>query len=395
MSGRDVLELMRPTFVEVDLGAWRRNLRAAQARLHGDSRLLPVLKADGYGHGAAMLARIAREESVPMVAVALLEEALELHAVVPDLPILILGPLRPAAAHAAIARGFRIGITGPETLSALVEASAGNEAVIHLKLDSGMGRMGVIEQELDMVSGILRSHPHIRVEGLYTHFATADEREHPAYVSQQRRYAAMIERLAREGVVPRLRHVANSAAIWRADAPQSDMARAGLLLLGADVMTGEPSKLEPVLRWKTTIARLKEVTPGESVGYGHSWTATRPSRIATLPVGYADGYDRALSNRGTVLVRGQRAPVVGRVSMDLVTVDVTDVRDAAAGDEVILLGRQDGAEIPVEEIAGLTGTIAYEVFCAISARVPRLWLHEGREIAIGSRFIELLTDTTQ
>lgn len=395
MSGVELLDRMRPTWVEIDLDVWRENLISARGRLPESCGLVPVLKADGYGHGARQLARIAAEEGSPLIAVALLEEALEILPVVGKTPLLVLGPLSRSATREAIRRGIGIGVTGIERLALAVECAGelGKEAVIHLKLDSGMGRMGLTESDLEAVVSLVSSAQGVRVESIYTHFATADEREHEAFGLQQERFARMLSMLRERGVTaPRL-HSANSAAIWRGDQREpGDLARAGLLLLGAEVIAGEESRLRPVLRWRTELARVKELAPGEGVGYGHTWRATRASRVGTLPVGYADGYSRALSSRGVVLVRGRRAPVIGRVSMDLVTIDLTELPEVRVGDEVVLLGRQGREEVPVEEIAGLTGTIAYEVFCAISSRVPRVWKRRGHEWEVGSRFLETLSE---
>lgn len=253
------------------------------------------------------------------------------------------------------------------------------DVAIHLKLDSGMGRMGVVESELAGVVELIHSVPRLRVEAIYTHLANAGDASDPFTHDQIARLDTLVETLRDAGLSAPTHHVANSAATIRGIVP-GDYARVGIALYGAESLHVHSPRFEPVLRWRTAIARLKELPPGHAIGYGTTFHTTRASRIATLPVGYADGYRRGLSNWGEVLVRGKRAPVVGRVSMDLVTIDVTDIADAAVGDEVVLLGRQGNDEIPVEEIAAKLDTISYEVFCGIGKRVPRVYRDDATAV---------------
>ena len=354
----------RPTFAEISLGAFTRNVDSIVSRLPAGTRLIAMLKADAYGHGAVALARRCSPEKVAMVGVALLEEALELRDAGIALPILVVGPLNETQVRIALDHDVTLGVPGPEELESIVSVAKERDVAIHLKLDSGMGRMGVVETELPRVMDLLRSAPRLRVDALYTHFANADDPRDPFTEDQLARFHTLIETLREAGVSAPLHHASNSAATVRGIA-DGDFVRVGIALYGAEV----DIELEPVMRWRTEIARLKDLPPGHAVGYGTTFHTTRASRIATLPVGYADGYNRRLSNRGEVLVRGKRAPVVGRVSMDLVTIDVTDVPDAAVGDEVVLLGEG----IPAEELAAKLDTISYEVFCNVSKRVPRLY----------------------
>jgi len=343
----------RPTSAEIDLGAFSRNIDAIVARLPEGSRLIAVLKANAYGHGAVELARRCNPERVAMIGVALLEEALELRRAGITLPILVFG------STTNVDHDVTLGATGPEQLAAICEAARHRDIGIHLKLDSGMGRMGVVESELADVIGMIRSAPRLRIDGIYTHFANADESNDTFTATQIANYDRMVEALRAAGVTAPLHHFANSAATLRGLVRPGDYARVGIALY----------TLTPVMRWRTEIVRLKTLPPGHAVGYGTTFHTRRESRIATLPVGYADGYRRVLSNNAEVLVRGKRAPVVGRVSMDLVTIDVTDI-EAAAGDEVVLLGDSIG----VEELAAKANTISYEIFCGVSARVPRRYL---------------------
>jgi alanine racemase len=347
MSG----ERFRPTWAEVDTAVFSRNIDAILRRLPERARLIAVLKANAYAHGAAELARVCDPDRVAMIAVALLEEALQLRRAGITLPLIIFGPADVRAIAAAVENDITLGVPGPEELAAACEVAQSRDVHVHLKLDSGMGRMGVTESELPAVVERIRATPRLHVDGVYTHFASADD--DPEFTQEQ------IERFdrMRTAIDAPLQHFANSAVTLRGLVRPGDFARVGIALY------------DGVLRWRTEIARLKTLPKDHAIGYGTTFHTTRESRIATLPVGYADGFNRLQSNNGTVLVRGQRAPIVGRVSMDLVTIDVTDIPEAALGDEVVLLG--DG--ITADEIAARTDTISYEVFCSISARVPRVY----------------------
>jgi len=354
----------RPTWADVDLGAFRRNVDAVTRMLPERSRLIAVLKANAYGHGAVEVARAC--DGVAMIAVALLEEALQLRRAGIALPLLVLGPLSETGIRTATENDIVVGVVGPEELAAAVNVARNREVRIHLKLDSGMNRMGLTTADLGAARELIRSAPRLKVEAIYTHFANASDPDDPFTRTQIETFRAMLSTLAIDAP---LHHAANSAATVRGLVTPGDFVRCGIVLFGADPLDKNGTRLEQLLRWRTEIARLKTVPPGSGIGYGTTFHTKRESRIATLPVGYADGYDRLLSNRGEVVIRGMRAPVVGRVSMDLVTIDVTDVPDASLGDEVVLLGK----EIPAEEHAARTSTIAYEVFCRISARVPRVY----------------------
>lgn len=382
------LSLFRPTLAEVDLDGFRRNVRAVKARLPQRSRLIAVLKANAYGHGAVQLGRICEEEDAEMIAVALFEEACELQDAGIDLPILILGPMHAAQIDEAVQRHFITGVVSPQELDLICELAEEHQIDIrvHLKLDSGMGRMGLVASDLEHCIEALRAHPRVKVDAIYTHFANASDPNDPFTDVQQRNFEAMLAQLKQGGVSAPLHHRANSAATMRGLVADGEYARVGLALYGGEPLDVGVSRLDPILTWKTKVTRLKSVARGGAVGYGTTFKTERDSLIATLPVGYADGYDRLLSNRGSVLIRGRRVPVVGRVSMDLVTIDVTDVPDVTVGDSVTLLGRDGGDEISAEEIAALIGTISYEVFCAVGARVPRVYRRGGEIVGVTSRF---------
>jgi len=357
MSGRSEL---RPTRADVDPAAFSRNIDAVVARLPAGARLVAVLKANAYGHGAVQLARHCDRDRVAMIGVALLEEALELREAAITLPILVFGSTN--AIDIALDHDITLGVVGPEELSVVCEVARHRDVGVHLKLDSGMGRMGVVESELPHVIEMIRNAPRLRIDGIYTHLANADEPDDSYSATQIANFDRMLAALRAAGIDAPLHHVANSAATMRGLVRPGDYARAGIALF----------TLTSVMRWRTEIVRLKTLPRGAAIGYGTTFHTTRESRIATLPVGYADGYRRAFSNSAEVLVRGERAPVVGRVSMDLVTIDVTDV-EAAVGDEVVLLGDS----ISAAELAAKANTISYEIFCGLSGRVPRHYLQSS------------------
>src|SRR4051794_30956093 len=373
----------RPTYAFIDLDQFERNVDVIARSLPQGARLVAVLKADGYGHGAVELAKRLRADRVAMIAVSLLEEALELRRAGISLPLFVLGPVNREQIVVALENRITIGVIGPEELENVCAIARERDVAIHLKLDSGMGRMGVVESELRNVIEMIRATPRLRIDGIYTHFANADDAADPFTEIQIANYDRMLAVLREAGIDAPRHHFANSAATLRGLVRPGDFARVGIAMYGPVPITIATGTIEPVLRWRTEIMRLKDLPAGHAIGYGTTFHTTRPSRIATLPVGYADGYNRLLSNNADVLIRGQRAPVVGRVSMDLLTIDVTDIPHATVGDEVILLG--DG--ITAEELAAKSQTISYEVFCRISARVPRVYRESGA-IRIRSRFAE-------
>jgi alanine racemase len=369
--------VLRPTWAEIDTRAFVANIDTVAAGLPIGSRLIAVLKADAYGHGAVELARVCRSDRVAMIATALLEESLALRDAGITIPLLVLGPMNDDAIELALDAGVTPGIPGPEALAAVCRVARHRDAAIHLKLDSGMGRMGVLESELADVIQMIRAAPRLRIDAIYTHFANADDDRDPFTDTQIATFERMAASLREAGLEAPLHHLANSAATLRRIVRPGDLVRCGIALFGPSplVNRGETTRrMKGVMRWRTEIARLKELPAGYGIGYGTTFRTTRPSRIATLPVGYADGYSRRHSNNGEVLISGRRAPVVGRVSMDLVTVDVTDIPGCAAGDEAVLLGAQGEEIITAEELAAKTDTISYEVFCRVSKRVPRLYI---------------------
>lgn len=370
---------IRPTRAELDLGALNRNLNTLRTAAPGVD-VLAVVKADAYGHGAVPISRALEAAGVRFLGVALVEEGLALREAGLRSDILVLGGAYDGGWDAMLEHGMIPVVFRPEHLTALEAAARARKttARAHMKVDTGMGRLGVLPADVPAFLEAARACRNVSLEGLCSHFANADLADAALTALQISRFRTALGQMRAAGFHPRWRHLSNSAGLLALpearDGVEMNLARPGLGLYGLQPAPWlrPPRALEPVLSWKTAVVHLKSVPTGTPISYGSTWTAPRPSRIATLPVGYADGWSRLLSNRGTVLVRGHRAPVVGRVCMDLCMVDVTDIPGAEVGDEVVLIGRQ-GAEVQdAHQLAALQNTIAYDVLCAIGARVPRV-----------------------
>jgi alanine racemase len=367
----------------VNLEALRHNLRVVR-RHAGKARVWAVLKADAYGHGAPAVARTLERARVDGFCVALLEEAVELREAGITAPILVMGGHYGNAHAEFFARDLTPVVHDADQLRAFARlvrtGGAPNPMRVHVKVDTGMARLGVTMQELPALAELLASTPEVSVEGLMTHLACADADDTAETDEQLARFEAASSLLARHGVVPSFRHAANSAALLHRPVAALDAVRPGLAIFGVSpTVAGHApvADIKPAMRVRTEVIACREVGEGSPVGYGATWTAPRRSRIATIAMGYADGLSRRLSNRGHVLVGGKRAPIVGAVSMDMTMVDVTDVPGASVGDEVVVLGSQDGpngrASLGADEIAAHADTIAWEVLTSVSRRVPRFY----------------------
>jgi alanine racemase len=364
------------------LHALRHNLRVVRKHAAG-ADVWAVLKADAYGHGAPAVARTLERAGVDGFCVALLEEGIELREAGIVVPILVMGGHFGHAHDEAIARALVPVVHDIESITAfasLVRSGTVSGPIdVHLKVDTGMSRLGATMRELPSVAARLAEASELRVRGLMTHLACADAADDLETNEAMVRFGEAMAVLARYGIRPDVRHAANSAALLRGQA-RFEVVRPGIALFGvAPRLAGKPltDELKPVMRVRSEIVSLRELEAQSPVGYGATWRASRPSRIATVPVGYADGFSRHLGNAGHVLVRGRRAPIVGAVSMDLTMVDVTDVDGASVRDEVVVLGAQDGPlgrdAIGADEIAVAAGTIPWEVMTSISRRVPRFY----------------------
>ena len=373
------MSVSRPTWVEIDLAALRHNYREVQRTAGVDCDVLVVVKADAYGHGVGLVAPTLADAGARLFGVALVEEGVELRRLGIEQPIVILGgaftgqesdileyQLTPVLSDLNCARRL-----------ATAASDAGRTIDYHLKVDTGMGRLGFRIEQLDEVLPVLTDLQSLDMSGYMSHLAVADEPERPLTGLQSAAFANALEKVEAFGFNPHYRHIANSAGIYSRELSGCNLVRPGIFLYGG--LTGGPFAHQftqhPVMRFVSQVAQLKEIPSGEGVSYGHRFVAKRPSIIAAVPVGYADGYNRLLTNCGEVLIRGQRVPVAGTVCMDWTLVDVTDLPDVQVGDQVTLLGRDEDEIITAEEWANKVGSITYEVFCNISKRVPRVSLN--------------------
>jgi len=366
---------MRKTRAVVDLARIRHNLHALRSCVGNTVRQMAVVKADAYGHGAVPVARAALEAGAEWLAVATVAEGRELRGAGIAAPTLVLGPVTDKEAEAAVGHDLAVTVctaTGAQHLAQAGQAR-GTRARAHAKVDTGMGRLGVTaEQAVDFIVGLAET-PGLWLEGVFSHFASADEADLTFARRQLQCFTEVLSALAQRGIHVPLRHMANTAATLLLPDSHLDLVRLGIGLYGLYPSAEVPRTvaLQPALRWETRICHLKTVPAGTPLSYGATFRTASPSRIATLPVGYADGYPRLLSNRGRVLVNGQVAPVVGRVCMDMLLVDVTAIPGVDEDTPVTLLGQDGDQEIRAEALAALCDTINYEILCAIGKRVPR------------------------
>ena len=369
----------RPTWAEIDLGALAQNFRAVKSLVGEGVRVMCVVKADAYGHGAAACARRLESEGADWFAVALPEEGVGLRGAGVGAPVLCLGGFWEGQAGVCVQNDLTPVVYRLDVAEAFARAArdAGRAAEVHVKIDTGTGRLGVRHDEAAEFAARLREFNNLRVGGLMTHFAAADEPERDEFTRDQaERFHAAAETFRAAGHMPVVEHLSNSAATFAHPAERGSMVRPGGVLYGLwrDVLQPKDrgAPLRAVMSLRTRVSLIKRVPAGETLGYGRTFELKRDSLIATLPVGYADGDPRSLSNRGRVIVRGHYAPVAGRVSMDLTLVDMTDVPGVSPDDEVTLLGEQGGLSVNAEEIAKLSNTISYEITCGVSRRVPRI-----------------------
>ena len=370
--------MYRTNYCEIDLDAIRHNVGVMRACLKGDTKFLAVVKADGYGHGAVQVARAAIEAGADMLAVAIPEEGEQLRQAGVDAPILVLGGIELQAAEAVVRCDLTQVVFDEARILALNTAGEklGRTAKVHLKLDTGMCRIGVrTEDEVRALVRLIDSLGHVELTGCFTHMATADENEQADTHRQIARFEALCAAIASVHPGRITRHAANTASIFRYPQAHFDMVRGGIALYGYPPVE-EAKGLRPAMRWAARAVYVKTIHPGDRVSYGGLFEAKQETRVMTVPVGYADGYRRGMTGKGCVLVRGKRAPILGRVCMDQIMVDVTDIPDAQAGDEVVLLGAQGNEMIDADEMAAWLGTISYEVICSPSRRVPRVYVNE-------------------
>jgi len=342
---------------------------------------MPILKANAYGHGLISVAKMLEEEGAPYVGVAYLEEALRLREEGLCIPVLVLGGIVGAQVPRFIAADLTLTASSVDKLTAIEECAAqlGKRARVHLKIDTGMERIGVHWANAEKLLLAGARARHVEIEGIFTHFAGADEPDLGGARLQLERFLEVLAFYPRHGLPTPLRHAANSGAILRMPEAHLDMVRPGILFYGAppDVDLPLTIPVRQALRWVTRVVYFKVVGPGRPVSYGGSWVPSAQTRLITLPVGYGDGYARAMSGRAEVLVHGVRRPVVGRICMDQIMVDI-GWSSAFNGDEVVLLGSSGGEQIRIEELARWAGTIPHDVLTSINTRVPRVAHDRGR-----------------
>lgn len=368
----------------VDLDAIASNIKNIRAKVDKNSGIIGIIKADAYGHGSVETAKVLLDNGADWLAVAVVDEGLNLRKNGITAPILLLGYTPELRLNDVINNGFIQTVYSYDTAKKLSEAASalGKKAVIHIKIDTGMGRIGyrVNEESADEIVKISKL-PNIDVNGMFTHFSTADEADKAYTLEQYNKFVKMNDMLEERGLHIPIKHAANSAAIMDFDNMMFNMVRPGIILYGAypsDEVKKENLSLSPAMSIKTHVSYVKDVNEGDSISYGRKYTAPSKRRIATIPVGYADGFIRAYSNGGKVLVRGEYAPIVGRICMDQFMVDVTDIDGVEVNDEVVLMGRQGDKEITADFIASVLDTINYEVFCTLSKRVPRQYIQNGK-----------------
>ncbi len=369
----------RPTWLEIDLSAIANNTRRIKELVGARVRVLASLKADAYGHGALKVARTVLLNGASMLGVATLSEATPLREAGIGAPILVFGYVPRWQMREAVRLDVTVTLYSSEAAQALARAAEalGRRAKVHLKVDTGMGRLGIRAEQVDEIVALAREIsrlPGLELEGIFTHFAMADARDQGHSRLQLARFQAVLRALEEAGLRPPIAHAANSAATLTLPEAHFEMVRPGIALYGLDpsLEVRLPEGFRPALSFKTQVAQVKMVPAGECISYGCTYVTERPTRIAVLPVGYADGFRRAPRNWGSVLVHGQEAPLLGRVCMDQCMIDVTHLPQVRVGDEVVLIGRQGEASLTAEEVARRLGTINYEVVSEILARVPRV-----------------------
>jgi len=363
----------RPTRAVVNLRAISQNIANIRERIGRERNLMAVVKADGYGHGAVEVSRTALESGADCLGVALPEEGAVLREAGIDVPILVFGSIQPNEAHKVVANRLDQTVCSMELAQALDQrARQGPVRInVHVKVDTGMGRIGVQPEEVPGFIRGLQGFRSLHVMGIFTHFASADEADKTFSKRQIEVFDGLIRELELSGFRIPQKHMANSAAVL--DLPESyyDLVRPGIMIYGLypSATVSRSIELKPAMTLKTRISFLKTVPPSTPISYGRTFVTHKETKVATLPVGYGDGYSRLLSSQGEALVNGHRAPVIGRVCMDMCMIDVSQAGDVKPGDEVVLFGE----ELPVDEIAAKVGTINYEIVCAVGKRVPRVY----------------------
>lgn len=380
-------KIMRPVWAEIDLDKAAYNMKNIK-KIVGDKEVIAVVKADCYGHGADDLAPVFLENGASRLAVAILTEGIELRKKNITAPIMILGYTPLELSEELINNDIEQTVYDLEyakKLSSLAE-KFGKKAKIHIALDTGMGRIGFIPNEKSIEDVVeIASLKGIEIIGIFTHFSTADEYDKTYTNEQFKKIKDFIAELEKRNINIPLKHVSNSGAIMDMPETYLDAVRAGIILYGyypSNEVNKEKLDIKPILTLKTTISHVKEVEEGTSISYGRTFITKKKSKIATIPIGYADGYSRLLSGKAKVIINGKFAPVVGRICMDQCMIDVTDIGEVKVGDEVILLGEEGNLKFNADDFAEIMGTINYEITCMLKQRIPRVYIKEGKVVSV-------------
>ncbi len=375
----------RRIYAKIDLDALEHNFSLIESKIPDGVGIIPVIKADAYGHGAVEVARLL-EGRCSLFGVAVIDEAIELRHAGITTPILILGYSSPEQYASAVENDITLTVfnAGDAGVLSNVAASAGKCARVHIAVDTGMSRIGfqVTDSDADEAAKIFQL-PNIEVEGLFSHYATADEADRSHAHIQREKFDTFAKLLRDRGCTPKMLHLDNSAGIMDSAFPCYDAVRAGIILYGlypSDEVEKEGFPLMPVMELITHVSHVKMLPAGVGISYGRTYITDSPTTVATIPVGYADGYHRSLSNRGSVIIHGKRCPIIGRICMDQMMVDVTTAGDVCVGDKVTLIGRDEDEFIPVEEVADLAYSFNYEFVCNIGRRVPKAYFKDSRHI---------------
>ena len=359
------------SIAEIDLNAISHNLGIIRAHI-SEAALCAVVKSNAYGHGLLEVGTTLAADGADWLAVATVQEGMSLRAAGVACPILILRYIDERQVNTLVHGDLTPVVYDQSQIAGLARSGSSRPLNIHLNIDTGMGRMGVRPYELGAFLRQLASAPNLHLDGVMTHFANADLVDSRSNAQQMDSFASALHELAAQGHEPRWVHASNSAASLTAPAAYFNMVRPGLALYGINpLQSGEQYELRPAMRWTTNAIQVRTISEGTSVSYGWLWTAARASTIATLPVGYADGYSRAMTGQAQVLVRGKRVPVIGAICMDFCMIDVSDIEDFTVSDEVVLLGSQDSNEISAYDLATWRNSIPYEVICSLGDRVKR------------------------
>lgn len=372
-------------YAKIDLDAVTYNMEQMKQRINGDTKIMAVIKSDGYGHGAIQVAEVLEKyDYIWGFAVATLDEAVVLRTEGIQKPILVLGCIFPDQYLEMLDNHIRMNVYTEEMAKEIsyMARREGKTAYLHIKLDTGMARLGfaVNEESIDAITRISKL-PNVNMEGVFTHFAKADETDKTFTENQIRQFVMMTEKLREKGVTFSYEHCANSAAIIDVKEARFDIVRAGISTYGlypSEEVNQNAVHLKPALALKSHVAFVKEIEAGTPVSYGGTFVAEKKMKIATIPVGYGDGYPRSLSGKGYVLIRGKKANILGRICMDQFMVDVTDIEGVSFGDKVTLIGRDGNETISVEKLSELSGRFNYEFICALGKRIPRVYVKNGK-----------------